>query len=48
MEGENGKKKRFDRDFKISAVKEEAIAGWLAVMNGKARHRHARKVEVLV
>lgn len=26
----------------------EAIAGWLAVMNDKAKHRHARKVEVLV
>ena len=26
----------------------EAIAGWVAVMNDKARHRHARKVEVLV
>ena len=26
----------------------EAIAGWLAVMNAKARHRHARKVAVLV
>ena len=26
----------------------EAIAGWLAVMNAKARHRHAKKVEVLV
>ena len=26
----------------------EAVAGWLAVMNAKARHRHARKVEVLV
>ena len=26
----------------------EAITGWLAVMNDKTRHRHARKVEVLV
>ena len=26
----------------------EAITGWLAVMNDKARHRSARKVEVLV
>ena len=26
----------------------EAIAGWLAVMNAKAKHRHARKVAVLV
>ena len=26
----------------------EAIAGWLAVMNAKARHNHARKFEVLV
>ena len=26
----------------------EAIAGWLAVMNDKARHRSAKKVEVLV
>ena len=26
----------------------EAVAGWLAVMNNKARHRHARKIEVLV
>ena len=26
----------------------EAITGWLAVMNGKARHHHARKIEVLV
>ena len=26
----------------------EAVTGWLAVMNGKARHSHARKVEVLV
>ena len=26
----------------------EAIAGWVAVMNDKAKHRHARKVEVLV
>ena len=26
----------------------EAITGWLAVMNAKARHRHARKVEVMV
>ena len=26
----------------------EAIAGWLAVMNDKTRHRHIRKVEVLV
>ena len=26
----------------------EAVAGWLAVMNNKARHRHARKVAVMV
>jgi predicted RNase H-like HicB family nuclease len=26
----------------------EAISGWLAVMNDKTRHRHVRKVEVLV
>lgn len=26
----------------------EAIVGWLAVMNDKARQRHARKVTVLV
>ena len=26
----------------------EAILGWLAVMNSKARHRQVRKVEVLV
>ena len=26
----------------------EAITGWLAVMNDKAKHRHARKVEVMV
>lgn len=26
----------------------EAIAGWLAVMNDKAKHRHARKIAVLV
>lgn len=26
----------------------EAIAGWLAVMNDKTKHRHARKVAVLV
>lgn len=26
----------------------EAISGWLAVMNDKAKHRHARKVAVLV
>ena len=26
----------------------EAIAGWLAVMNDRARHRHAGNVEVLV
>ena len=35
----------------ISEAKEnikEAITGWLAVMNGKARHQHARKIEVLV
>lgn len=26
----------------------EAVTGWLAVMNDKAKHRHARKVAVLV
>ena len=26
----------------------EAVTGWLAVMNSKVRHRHAKKVEVLV
>ena len=26
----------------------EAISGWLAVVNDKAKHRHARKVAVLV
>ena len=26
----------------------EAIAGWLAVMNDKAKHHHARNFEVLV
>ena len=26
----------------------EAIAGWLTVMNDKAKHRHARNFEVLV
>ena len=26
----------------------EAITGWLAVMNDKAKHSHARKVAVLV
>ena len=26
----------------------EAISGWLAVMNDKTKHRHARKVAVLV
>ena len=26
----------------------EAIGGWLAVMNAKAKHHHARKFEVLV
>jgi predicted RNase H-like HicB family nuclease len=26
----------------------EAITGWLAVVNSKVRHAHARRVEVLV
>ena len=26
----------------------EAITGWLAVMNDKAKHRHARKIAVSV
>ena len=26
----------------------EAISGWVAVMNDKVRHSHARKVQVLV
>ena len=26
----------------------EAVGGWLAVMNDKAKRRHARKIEVLV
>jgi predicted RNase H-like HicB family nuclease len=26
----------------------QAITGWLTVMNAKARHHHARKIEVLV
>lgn len=32
----------------VKANIKEAIAGWLAVMNEKARHRHARIFEVSV
>ena len=41
----------FSQGKTIAEAKEnikEAITGWLAVMNGKAKHRHARKIEVLV
>ena len=44
MQGENGKKKRFDRDFKISAVKMVTEGGHTAAEVGRSLGIHSGQI----